>query len=174
MYFQFPINICNTVPVSSMTIVFPNGEVTKEAVAFLKVQLRIDFNIGYFSNSTLMFVGNIPYSFCRSDLYELFEPYGEILRCLVVYNEHTGESKGYGFVELATEEEALSAKFALAKKRLFRRKLRVDFASMKMVNYSDIHSRTLFVDCLPKTLSTDAALFQYFSTFGAVKFCQVR
>jgi len=156
-----------------VTIIFPDEEVTKEAVAFFKVQLGLDFSIGYFSNSTLMFVGNIPYSFCRSDLYELFAPYGDILRCLVVYNEYTGESKGYGFVEFSTEGEALSAKFALAKKRLFQRKLRVDFSSMKMINYPDVHSRTLFVDCLPKTLSTDTALLQYFSTFGLVKFCQV-
>ena len=157
----------------SATIIFPNEMVTAEAVAFFRVKLGLNYNISYFSNSSLLFAGNVPYSFTRLDLYKLFEPYGEILRCLVVYSEQTGKSKGYGFVEYTTEEEALGAKFALAKKRLHRRKLRVDFASMRMITYPDVHSRTLFVDCLPKALTSDAALFQYFSSFGTVKFCQV-
>ncbi len=158
---------------SSATIIFEDEVDTKEAVSYYRVKFGLNYSINYFSNSSLMFVGNIPEDYTRSDLFNLFDPYGNILRCLVVYNETTGESKSYGFVEFTNESEALAAKFALAKKRLHKRKLRVDFASMRMITYSDIHSKTLFVDCLPKALASDAGLLQFFSKFGTVNFCQV-
>jgi RNA recognition motif-containing protein len=63
-----------------------------------------------------LFVANLPYSMTDDQLAELFEPYGIVITFRVARDRETGESKGFGFVELATEKarkkaiEAVSGK----------------------------------------------------------------
>lgn len=122
---------------------------------------------------TLLFIGNIPYSYTRWNLVKLCEPHGEIVRCLVVFSEETGLGKGYGFVEYARKEEAIQAKEKMATTLVGQRNLRVDFADHGMITCSDLQSRTLFVDRLPKRFCDDNLLRAHFSKFGVVNFCQV-
>lgn len=58
---------------------------------------------------TRLFVGNLPYSLTDSGLHELFAEYGRVLSARVMISERTGESRGFGFVELSTGEEAKRA-----------------------------------------------------------------
>ncbi len=51
-----------------------------------------------------LFVANLPYSMTDDQLAELFEPYGIVITFRVARDRETGESKGFGFVELATEK----------------------------------------------------------------------
>lgn len=124
--------------------------------------------------NSLLFVGNLPYAHSSEDLQRLFQPHGQILRCFIVCSLLTGLSKGYGFVEFATREEASQAKMQLATKVVGQRSLRVDFADNGMQTCEDLHSRTLFVDRLPKGFVDDEVLRELFSKFGIVNFCQVR
>ena len=122
---------------------------------------------------SLLFVGNLPFTYTREDLYRLFSPYGDILRCFIVYSLKTGLNKGYGFVELARREEAVHAKQMMATKVVGLRSLRVDFSDNGMQTVEDLHSQTLFVDRLPKGFKDDEALREVFSEYGRVNFCQV-
>ena len=83
-------------------------------------------------------------------------------------------SKGYGFVEFSTRDEAVMAKYVMATKEVGGRHLRVDFADNGMVSTSELHSKTLFVDKLPKNFSDNIALKRMFEVYGVVNFCQVR
>lgn len=56
-----------------------------------------------------LFVGNLPYSVDENRLRELFAEYGSVLSAKVITSEATGESRGFGFVELSTGEEAKRA-----------------------------------------------------------------
>ena len=56
-----------------------------------------------------LFVGNIPYSMSESELRELFEKVGELESCKLIMDRETGRSKGFGFVEYKTEEDASEA-----------------------------------------------------------------
>lgn len=56
-----------------------------------------------------MYVGNLPYSFTDEDLRQLFEQHGNIASAQVVMDRETGRSKGFGFVEMSTDQEAESA-----------------------------------------------------------------
>ncbi|MBC7814578.1 MAG: RNA-binding protein [Burkholderiales bacterium] len=56
-----------------------------------------------------LYVGNLPYTITEAQLRELFSQVGEIADATVIMDRETGRSKGFGFVEMATEEEAQEA-----------------------------------------------------------------
>jgi len=53
-----------------------------------------------------LYVGNLPYSVNEQDLRTLFEQAGEVADAAVIMDRETGRSKGFGFVEMNTVEEA--------------------------------------------------------------------
>jgi cold-inducible RNA-binding protein len=56
-----------------------------------------------------LYVGNLPYSASEGDLRELFTQVGEIASVTMITDKYTGESKGFGFVEMSTDDEAAEA-----------------------------------------------------------------
>lgn len=56
-----------------------------------------------------LFVGNLPYSTTSDTLQELFSQAGTVTSAKVINDRETGRSKGFGFVEMATPEEAQKA-----------------------------------------------------------------
>lgn len=62
-----------------------------------------------------LYVGNLPYSCTEQDLKNIFSEYNTSNVRLIIDHE-TGRSKGFGFVEIASKEEALKAIQALDKK----------------------------------------------------------
>ena len=55
---------------------------------------------------------NLPRSFSEDDLAKLFKEYGSIKSCTLVMDAKTGESKGFGFVDMVRQgaaEEAIAA-----------------------------------------------------------------
>jgi cold-inducible RNA-binding protein len=59
--------------------------------------------------STKLFVGSLPYSTTGQQLEQLFAQYGQVASATVISDKFSGRSKGFGFVEMATEEEAQAA-----------------------------------------------------------------
>ncbi|NLG43032.1 MAG: RNA-binding protein [Phycisphaerae bacterium] len=60
-----------------------------------------------------LYVGNLSYSVSSSDLEELLSRHGTVQSAEVISDRVTGQSKGFGFVEMASEEEAQAAISAL-------------------------------------------------------------
>lgn len=60
-----------------------------------------------------LYVGGLSYSVDDNGLRELFTPYGEVSFVKVIRDFHSGRSKGFGFVEMSTPEEAKKAIDAL-------------------------------------------------------------
>ena len=56
-----------------------------------------------------LYVGNLPYSVTEDDLRDLFNQVGEVETLTIITDRETGRSKGFGFVEMATEELAQTA-----------------------------------------------------------------
>lgn len=56
-----------------------------------------------------LYVGNLPYSMNSDQLEELFRPYGSVESARVITDRETGRSRGFGFVEMASDEEAAKA-----------------------------------------------------------------
>ncbi len=54
-------------------------------------------------------VGNLTYSASSSDLQGWFTPFGTVHSAQVVFDQNTGRSKGFGFVEMETDPQAQAA-----------------------------------------------------------------
>ncbi len=56
-----------------------------------------------------LYVGNLSYSTHDEDLREAFSKIGEVVSVTLITDQATGRSKGFGFVEMATDEDAQKA-----------------------------------------------------------------
>jgi cold-inducible RNA-binding protein len=56
-----------------------------------------------------LYVGNLPYSFRDEDLQQAFAAHGTVTSAKVMMERDTGRSKGFGFVEMASDAEAQAA-----------------------------------------------------------------
>jgi len=59
--------------------------------------------------STKLYVGGVPYSSTDQDLQNAFAQAGNVTSATIIMDRMSGRSKGFGFVEMATEEEAQKA-----------------------------------------------------------------
>jgi RNA recognition motif-containing protein len=78
--------------------------------------------------SSKLYVGGLPYSSTTSELTELFSAHGTVESVNVITDKFTGQSRGFGFVEMATKEEAEAAIAALNSSVLGGRTLTVNEA----------------------------------------------
>jgi len=60
-----------------------------------------------------LYVGNLPYSVSSADLERMLSEYGTVESAEVISDRATGRSKGFGFVEMSSDEEANAAIEAL-------------------------------------------------------------
>ncbi|NBL64653.1 RNA-binding protein [Flavobacterium sp. NST-5] len=60
-----------------------------------------------------IFVGSLPFRMEEADLRESFEAYGAVDSVKIVTDKVTGRSKGFGFIEMPNDDEALKAIEAL-------------------------------------------------------------
>lgn len=60
-----------------------------------------------------LFVGNLGFAVTDAQLQELFGPHGTVESAQVIMDRDTGRSKGFGFVEMRTDQEAQAASAAL-------------------------------------------------------------
>ena len=60
-----------------------------------------------------LYVGNLSYKVGSSELEQLFSPHGAVQSAEVIADRETGRSKGFGFVQMGTDEEAAAAIAAL-------------------------------------------------------------
>ena len=60
-----------------------------------------------------LYVGNLSYTVDSSELEQLFAAHGQVVSAQIINDRDTGRSKGFGFVEMATDQEATAAVAAL-------------------------------------------------------------
>lgn len=75
-----------------------------------------------------LYVGNLAYSVSDSDLQQMFTAYGSVQSASVIMDRDTGRSKGFGFVEMGSDQEAQAAINALNGKDMGGRALTVNEA----------------------------------------------
>ena len=72
---------------------------------------------------------NLPRQFSENDLAKLLKTYGNIRSCSLVLDTQTGNSKGFGFVEMATAQDGATAIKELNGKLIQQKKIRVKAAT---------------------------------------------
>ena len=75
-----------------------------------------------------LYVGNLPYRLTEDQLRAEFEEYGQVSSCTIIKDKATGQSKGFGFLEMPERSEAEAAINNLNGRDLMGRKLNVNEA----------------------------------------------
>jgi RNA recognition motif-containing protein len=78
-----------------------------------------------------LYVGNLAYSIADSDLEQMFAAHGTVQSAQVIMDRDTGRSKGFGFVEMGSDQEAQAAIAAMNGKEVEGRSLTVNEARPK-------------------------------------------
>lgn len=78
--------------------------------------------------STNLYVGNLSFETSTSRLEGLFADFGEVTSAQVITDRDTGRSRGFGFVEMKTSDQADSAISALNGREIDGRQLKVNVA----------------------------------------------
>lgn len=78
--------------------------------------------------SAKIYVGGLPYAVTDQQLSELFAPHGAVQSARVITDKYSGQSRGFGFVEMATPQEAQAAIQALNGSQMGGRTLTVNEA----------------------------------------------
>ena len=81
-------------------------------------------------------VGNLTYSATSSDLQGWFTPFGTVQSAQVIFDQNTGRSKGFGFVEMDTDPQAQAAIQGLHDQDHEGRRLTVDEAKPRVARTS--------------------------------------
>lgn len=85
-------------------------------------------------NNTKIYVGNLGFSTTNETLNETFAQYGTVRSARIVTDRDTNRSKGFGFVEMGTTQEAEAAIMRLNGTELAGRQLNVSEAKPKTEN----------------------------------------
>ncbi len=83
---------------------------------------------------TKLFVGGLAYSVTNSQLEETFKQFGQVQSAQVITDKYSGQSKGFGFVEMVNDEEAQKAILELNGKPFEGRTLGVSVARPREEN----------------------------------------
>ena len=78
-----------------------------------------------------LYVGNLSYTIGNDELKQYFEPHWTVVSPTVIMDRETGRSKGFGFVEMSTDEEAQAGIAAFNGKEIEGRTLTVNEARPK-------------------------------------------
>ncbi len=81
--------------------------------------------------ATRIYVGNLPYSATNEQLAQIFGQYGDVSEATVVMDRDTGQSKGFGFVQMESDDAARQAIAALNGTQLDNRTIRVSEAQAR-------------------------------------------
>jgi len=75
-----------------------------------------------------LYVGNLNWQTTEADLQAAFEAFGQVTSVTIIKDKYTGQSRGFGFVEMAEDSEGQAAIDGLNGKELDGRTLRIDRA----------------------------------------------
>jgi len=82
-----------------------------------------------------LYVGNLAYSVSNGDLEQLFAQAGQVQSATVIMDKFSGQSKGFGFVEMGTADEASKAIAQFNDSELKGRNIKVNEAKPRESNF---------------------------------------
>lgn len=81
-----------------------------------------------------IFIASLPFQLEESEIKEIFEDYGEVSSVKLITDRETGKKRGFGFIEMPNEEEALNAIKAMDKTEIYDRTIAVSQAEDRRQN----------------------------------------
>src|SRR5262245_1807518 len=118
----------NLIGSSTQAAPFPASSARSFPRGFVLESKAISFSEGGTPMGSKLYVGGLPYAATESQLTALFASHGTVESARVITDKFTGQSRGFGFVEMATPEEAKAAITALNGSQMDGRSLTVNEA----------------------------------------------
>ena len=84
-----------------------------------------------------IYVGNLNYALQEDELQQVFAEFGEVVSVKIIKDKYSGRSKGFGFVEMADENEAQNAINELNGTEVQGRNIKVNKARPPRESYDD-------------------------------------
>ncbi len=84
-----------------------------------------------------LYVGNLNYAMSEDELQTLFAEVGSVISAVIITDRMTGQSKGFGFVEMETEEAAQEAIQRLNDQEVKQRRIKVSEAHPRKQSFGD-------------------------------------
>jgi len=81
--------------------------------------------------SKKLYVGNLSFDVTQTQLQDMFAPYGSVQSAQIISDRETGRSKGFGFVEMSSDQEAAAAISGMSGQMVDGRALTVNEAKPK-------------------------------------------
>lgn len=75
-----------------------------------------------------IYVGNLSYDVSEENLRQAFEPFGQVTSARIIKDKYSGQSRGFGFVEMVEQAQALAAIQGLNGKELMGKQISVNEA----------------------------------------------
>ena len=85
-----------------------------------------------------LYVGNLTYGVTSADLQEMFTQYGTVQSAQVIQDRDTGRSKGFGFVEMDSDDQAQAAIDGLNEREQDGRRLTVNEAKPRVARTTSL------------------------------------
>tara|TARA_A100001015_G_C14613426_1_gene565087 strand:+ start:28 stop:282 length:255 start_codon:yes stop_codon:yes gene_type:complete len=82
-----------------------------------------------------IYIGNLSYEVSETELEQAFTEFGNVTKTKIIKDHETGNSKGFGFVEMSSNEEGEKAIKSLNDQELKGRKIKVNEARPKKSNF---------------------------------------
>jgi RNA recognition motif-containing protein len=94
--------------------------------------------------SSNLYVGNLAYEVTEDDLKKNFGEIGKCISANIIKDRYSGKSRGFGFVEMATEDEAKEAIAKLSGTQILGRKIIVQEANPRSERKRTLYGRSDF------------------------------
>ncbi|TGN20953.1 RNA recognition motif domain-containing protein [Leptospira idonii] len=86
--------------------------------------------------SVNIYVGNLSYEMTENKLNELFSAHGAVTSAKIIMDQYSGNSKGFGFIEMKERKDADNAINDLNGKNILNREMKVNIAKPKTNNWN--------------------------------------
>jgi len=175
LFKDFPVSNVTVTDRNTARVTFVDSTSTKRAIDQVNGTTFQEHKVSitYAPTDNFLFLGNLALSIDESMLGDMLSPFGKVSRAFLLRSLKTGYMKGCGFVEFEDREDAKNAKESLTGRFLRGRIVRTDWAPLVLNNYEELHSRTLFIDRIPKDLFDSNVLRELFAQCGKVLFCDI-
>ncbi|KAL5254299.1 hypothetical protein ACHWQZ_G013921 [Mnemiopsis leidyi] len=175
LFKDFPVSNVTVTDRNTARVTFADSTSTKRAIDQVNGTMFKEnkVSITYAPTDNFLFLGNLALSIDETMLGDMLSPFGKVSRAFLLRSLKTGYMKGCGFVEFEDREDAKNAKESLTGRFLRGRIVRTDWAPLVLNNYEELHSRTLFIDRIPKDLFDSNVLRELFAQCGKVLFCDI-
>ncbi len=118
-------------------------------------------------------VARLPFYFTETNFYDLVKSYGDVKMYFLMISEKSGSSKGYGFVQYTSKENALAARNALNDKIVDSFQLVCDWLDSSHLTFKSLHSTCLYVDKLPRNFRDMGEFRAIFEKIVRPPYCQI-